>query len=73
MTRKTADGLETHLDALKKIVSQMEQKNLSLDDALTQFSRGVELVRTCQNILSAAEQKISILLNKEEGEELSPL
>ena len=73
MTRKTSDGLETHLDALKKIVSQMEQKNLSLDDALAQFAQGVELVRTCQNILSAAEQKISILLNKEEGETLSPL
>lgn len=73
MTRKNSDGLETHLDTLKKIVSQMEQKNLSLDDALTQFAQGVELVRTCQNILSAAEQKISILLNKEEGEELSPV
>lgn len=76
MTRKTSqaeNSLETYLDALKKIVTQMEQKNLSLDDALAQFAQGIELVRTCQNMLTAAEQKISILLNKEEeGEQLVP-
>jgi exodeoxyribonuclease VII small subunit len=71
MTRKTPDGLEKHLQDLKEIVCQMEQKNLPLEDALAQFARGVELVRTCQNILNTAEQKISILLKKQENEELS--
>lgn len=74
MTRKTSapeNNLETQLDALKKIVTQMEQKNLSLDDALAQFAQGIELVRHCQNMLAAAEQKVSILLSQEEGEQLT--
>jgi len=59
------DALEANLDALKKIVGQMEQKNLSLDHALAQFAQGIELVRHCQKMLENAEQQVSILLQKE--------
>ena len=74
MTRKSIqpDALEANLNTLKTIVAQMEQKNLSLDNALAQFSQGIELVRNCQKMLDSAEQRVSILLNKEGNEALLP-
>jgi exodeoxyribonuclease VII small subunit len=71
MAIKTTKNLEENLNQLKKIVEQME-KNLSLDDALKQFEQGIALVRESQKMLSDAEQKISILLNKEGDAELVP-
>ena len=71
MVSKPTQNLEANLNQLKKIVEQME-KNLSLDDALAQFEQGIQLVRESQKMLTDAEQKISILLNKEGDAELVP-
>ena len=55
---------ERSLSELEGIVEQLEQGDLSLDDSLRQFERGVQLTRTCQNALKQAEQKVEILLRK---------
>jgi exodeoxyribonuclease VII small subunit len=39
----------------------MEQGELSLEESLKSFERGVLLTRTCQQALKEAEQKIQIL------------
>ena len=44
----------------------MEQGDLSLDESLQQFERGVQLTRSCQQALKEAEQKVQILLKKDE-------
>ncbi len=72
MTRKPAPSLEQHLKELEKIVEKMEGKNLSLEESLAHFERGIQLVRECQNTLNAAEQKIEILLKENEKEILAP-
>jgi len=55
---------ERSLSELEAIVEQLEQGDLSLDDSLKQFERGVQLTRVCQNALKQAEQKVEILLRK---------
>ena len=55
---------EKSLAELEQIVSQMESGELSLDESLKQFERGVALARSCQTALQAAEQKVEILLKK---------
>ena len=55
---------ETALTELEQIVGNMETGNLSLEDSITAYRRGSELLRHCQQQLSAAERKIQIL---EEG------
>jgi exodeoxyribonuclease VII small subunit len=55
---------EKSLAELEQIVTQMESGELSLDESLKQFERGVSLARSCQTALQAAEQKVEILLKK---------
>jgi exodeoxyribonuclease VII small subunit len=59
---------EAALSELEQIVLRLEQGELSLEDSLRQFERGVELTRGCQKALRQAEQKIRILAKKQDGE-----
>lgn len=54
--------LEKNLDELSALVEKMENGDLSLDEALQQFERGIALTRKAQAALEAAEQKVQILL-----------
>ena len=55
---------ERSLAELEAIVDKLEAGELSLDESLKQFERGVQLTRVCQSALKQAEQKLEILLRK---------
>jgi exodeoxyribonuclease VII small subunit len=55
---------ETALKELETLVDTMEKGDLSLEDSLRHFERGVQLSRTCQQALKDAEQKVDILMKK---------
>lgn len=55
---------EKALAELEQIVERLEQGELSLDESLKQFERGIGLARNCQTALQHAEQKVDILLRK---------
>ena len=61
---KTPD-FESALHELESIVECMEKGELTLEESLQQFERGVLLTRTCQQSLQEAEQKVQILLKKD--------
>ena len=63
----TAD-FEAALAELEAIVQRLEQGELSLEDSLRQFERGVALTRSCQKALQQAEQKIRVLSRSADGE-----
>ncbi len=63
---------ELALDELNQLVSQMESGDVSLEDALKHFERGIQLTRQCQQALKEAEQKISILTEKNGNDSLEP-
>ena len=63
---------ETALAELEALVEKMEQGELSLDESLQQFERGVQLTRACQQALKEAEQKVQILQQKDGQETLEP-
>jgi exodeoxyribonuclease VII small subunit len=60
-------GFEESLDALEKIVAQLESGELPLERALEIFEDGVGLARRCQSQLEEAERKVEVLL-RERGE-----
>ena len=70
MTRQKSatPDFEAALAELEQIVERLEQGELSLEQSLRQFERGVELTRSCQKALREAEQKISILTRGPDGE-----
>ena len=51
---------------LEDIVNTMESGDLSLEDSLMYFSKGVELTKSCQTALNDASQKISKLTQQDD-------
>ena len=49
---------------LEELVNQMEKGDLSLEESLKCFERGMNLTKDCQQALQQAEQKVKILLEK---------
>jgi exodeoxyribonuclease VII small subunit len=67
--RPETPNFESSLQELEALVEKMEQGDLSLEESLSHFERGVQLSRTCQQALKEAEQKVEILMQKNGQEE----
>lgn len=52
---------ETALAELEQIVQDMESGHLSLEESISAYHRGSELLKHCQKQLSEAERKIQVL------------
>lgn len=59
---------EKSLAALETLIERMEQGDQPLERALKDFEQGIRLVRECQQVLSAAEQKVRILAEADENQ-----
>lgn len=59
------------MSELEDIVTKLEQGEISLEDSLKNFERGIELTRNCQNALQEAEQKVQILTQSKDGNVLT--
>ncbi|GLT17327.1 exodeoxyribonuclease 7 small subunit [Vibrio zhanjiangensis] len=60
-------SFEAAINELDSIVEHLEKGDLSLEDALKKFERGVTLAREGQAKLNDAEQRVSILLNNDDS------
>lgn len=54
-------AFEQSLEALETLVQKMEQGDLSLDDSLAAYERGVGLYRQCRGALEQAELRVKLL------------
>lgn len=55
-------NFEKALEELEVLVNRIERGDLTLEDSLTAFERGVGITRDCQKALDAAEQKVEVLV-----------
>ena len=62
---KKAESFEGALKKLEKIVGQLEEGELPLEDAIRAFEAGTQLVQTCEHRLSEARKKIEVLMGKQ--------
>ena len=68
MAKKQSEfQFESALKELDTLVAKMEEGELSLENSLQSFERGVGLIRQCQQALTEAEQKVKIL-TEQQGE-----
>ncbi len=58
---------EDALKKLEKIVQELENGDLPLDEALTKYEEGIRLSKGCAKKLEAARKKVEILLKAEDG------
>jgi exodeoxyribonuclease VII small subunit len=73
MAKKKLENLtfEESLCELDSIVHNLEQGELSLEESMALFERGLSLSQINQSKLQAAEQKVKILLEKNGEQQLS--
>ena len=58
---------EDALKRLEKIVEELENGSLSLDESLEKYEEGIKLSKTCSKKLEVARKKVEILLKSEDG------
>jgi len=63
--------LEQSLTEITQLIEKMEQGELTLDQSLGHFERGITLVKHCQKILVDAEQKVQILIQNNKHDTLA--
>ena len=61
------------LSQLEEIIGKMESGDLSLEESLKYFEKGIKLHRQCHSALSSAEQRISVLSEEDNYTEDKPL
>ena len=67
MTEKNKIQFEKSLEKLEKIVQELEEGELSLDDALARYEEGAKTLKQCFEVLRQAEKRVEKLLKDEEG------
>ncbi|EIL97894.1 exodeoxyribonuclease VII small subunit [Rhodanobacter thiooxydans LCS2] len=63
---------EHSLDELEQLVARMETGEMSLDESLASFERGIGLFRHCQQSLEQAELRVRLLLDPEAPDSAEP-
>lgn len=71
MTKKELT-FEAALAELQAVVEKLEAGKVSLEDSLTLYERGMELVAFCNKRLDVAEQRVSAVKLTADGAELTP-
>ncbi|MCB1158772.1 MAG: exodeoxyribonuclease VII small subunit [Leptospiraceae bacterium] len=68
MTKKTEKiSFEDAIKELEDITEKLERGQLSLEDSIKAYERGMELKHTCTELLKEAEGKIEMLSKSPEG------
>ena len=61
-------NFEEMMKNLENIAKDLESGELSLDESVSKFEKGMEISKECSKILEDAEKRISILINNNDGE-----
>ena len=69
--RKPLEGLTFReaMDELDAIVALLEDNSLELEESLSEYERGVALLRSLKTRLADAQQKVEVLMGELTGEE----
>lgn len=62
-------NFEENVEQLEKVVQELENGNLNLEDSIKKFEEGMAISKKCNEILEAAEKKITVLIKKDDGVE----
>ena len=72
-TKKIEIDFEKALEQLEGLVEELESGDLSLENSLKSFEKGIKLARLCQEQLSKAELQVQKLVEENGELKTSPL
>lgn len=61
-------SFEDAVQELEAIIQRMSGGTQSLESSITEFERGIQIVRECQKMLSDAEQRVESLTKAADGQ-----
>lgn len=61
------EDFEGYLERAEKIISQLEEGDLGLEETLKLYEEGVKILKKCYEILDAMEKKVEILTKDNKG------
>jgi exodeoxyribonuclease VII small subunit len=67
-SEKNPPSLESAMQRISEIVDAMEGGDLPLEKLIESYEEGTALVKTCQDALQAAEQRIQLIARNARGE-----
>jgi exodeoxyribonuclease VII small subunit len=69
MAGKTNDNInfEAIIAELEQIAAELEDGDISLDDSLNLFERGIKLSAKANKTLDSAQQRVDVLLKSKDG------
>ncbi|HZU96643.1 MAG TPA: exodeoxyribonuclease VII small subunit [Planctomycetota bacterium] len=62
-----AERFEDRLRELEEILRRLERGDLSLDDSVAEYEKGIAALRSCRSVLASAERKIEELVRAPDG------
>ena len=62
MGEEKEQSFEEAMEELEGLISKMESGNLSIEESLTAYERGVKLTKHCKQILENAQQRVTQLM-----------
>lgn len=62
--------IEESFEKLDKIVSQLEDGRLSMNEAFKLYKEGIQLVNNCNNMLDKVEKQLVVLNGSEETDDV---
>ena len=66
--KKQKQSFEDAIDELENIVGELEKGELSLEESIEFFQKGIELSKYCSKKLDEIEKKISVLIDNGQNE-----
>ncbi|MBI4789068.1 MAG: exodeoxyribonuclease VII small subunit [Chloroflexi bacterium] len=66
--KDNSESFESLFSELESVVAKLEAGDLSLDESLALFQRGMELAKKCGEMLEKAELRIKQLVPQANGE-----
>lgn len=63
--KKEYTNFEESVKSLESIVKKLEDGNLTLDQSLEEFQKGVEAYKYCNQVLNQAEGKVKLIIEKD--------
>lgn len=64
MSELCVKDFEKSLLKLEEIVKKMEQNEMPLEQALSSFKEGIELVQKCESTINSSKQTVNGLIRK---------
>ena len=65
-------SLEENFAALEELIEQMEAEDISLEEAFTAYSKGMNLLKQCNEQIDRVEKQVMKLNDEGELEPLDP-